>query len=596
MGKLERLNGKNLYFMFMAGARNIIDYQADINKINVFPVADADTGTNMASTIRGVIDSLEMDGSFKTTADSIGVAALAGARGNSGIIFAQFLFGFSEEICECTEITIKEFAESLKRSIKYLYDAVADPVEGTILTVIREWVEYIHDHRHKYDDFSKLMVESYEAAKISLLETKEKLAELAKANVVDAGAKGFVVFLEGMKDLITNRNIKKVVELANEVKTPLTTEEIPSVIPDLRYCTEAMIDGSDINKDEIKALLSSYGDSVVVAGSARKVRLHVHTNEPADLFVKLRDFGTLSFQKVEDMVRRYDSAHNRKYRIALVTDSTSDLPREFIEKYQVHVVPINMNIDGNNYLDGITITHKEFYRLVEQAKEVPTTSQPAPSTFVNLYSQLATRYDSVIAVHISGGLSGTYNTSQNAAKKVAKELKKKIDVIDGARISGAIGLQVKRIAEMIEEGRDHDSIVEEASQNRFKSDIFVSLKTLKYFIRSGRVSPLKGFIARAMNVKPVISVDNNGKAILLDKALSYNGNRKKVIKNVMKVLNEKELYAYSINHVMSPGEASYFIDELTGLTGKAPEFVSTVSPSLGTHTGKGTVAVTLMTY
>ena len=131
--RMEKLNGKNLYYMFLAGAKNLIDYQADVNKINVFPVADGDTGTNMASTIRMVVDNIEPVKSFKITVDSIGVAALAGARGNSGIIFAQFLYGFSEEIEDCTEITIKEFSESLKRSVKFLYESVADPVEGPSL-------------------------------------------------------------------------------------------------------------------------------------------------------------------------------------------------------------------------------------------------------------------------------------------------------------------------------------------------------------------------------------------------------------------------------------------------------------------------------
>ena len=591
---MDKLNGKNLYFMFLAGANRIIDQQSEINRINVFPVADADTGTNMASTIRTVVDSLEINGSFKITADSIGMAALAGARGNSGIIFAQFLYGFSEEICECTEITSKEFAESLKRAVKYLYEAVANPVEGTILTVIREWIEFIHEHSQRFDDFANLMVESYEVAKKSLLETTNKLAELTRSNVVDAGAKGFVVFLEGMKDMVTRKNIKQLVAMANEVKVPLTLEEVPSEEPEFRYCTEAMIDGADMDKDLLKKLLAGFGDSVVVAGSSRKVRLHVHTNKPADLFVELRYFGTISFQKVEDMQRQFESAHKRKYSIALVTDSTCDLPVDFIEKYQIHVVPINMNIDGNNYLDGLTITHKEYYKLAESAKEVPSTSQPSPSTFVNLYSQLASRYDSVIAIHISGGLSGTFNTSLNAASRVKKELNARIDVLDGKMISGAVGLQVMRIAEMIDKGLSHDEILTEAEKIRSGAAIYVSVRTLKYFIRSGRVSPLKGLIAQALKVKPIVSVAEDGKAVLLDKSLSYNGNRKKVINRARKAIEGRDLYAYSINHVMSPGEAEYFIKEMTELTGRPPAFVSTVSPSLGTHTGKGTVAVTLL--
>lgn len=595
MNKLEKLDGKNLYYMFMAGARNIIDYQAEINSINVYPVADGDTGTNMASTIRTVIDQIRPDGSFKITADQIGVAALTGARGNSGIIFAQFLFGFAEEIRECTEISIKEFAESLDRSVKYLYESVANPVEGTILTVIREWVEFIHEQRHVIDDFSSLITESYEVAKISLSETKDKLTELTKANVVDAGAKGFVVFLEGMKDLILKKNIKKVVEMANEIRMAPIVEEIPSVFPDQRYCTEAMIDGKSMDRDEIKSLLLSWGDSVVVAGSERKVRIHVHTNNPADLFVSLREYGKITFQKVEDMVRQYESAHKRKYNIALVTDSTNDLPDEIVEKYQIHIVPINLNVAGNSYLDGLTLKADEFYRLMDQTDEIPSTSQPSPISFINLYSQLVSRYDSVIALHISDGLSGTHNTSLSAARKVSEESGKKIDVIDSGKISGAAGLQVMKIADMIGKGLSHDEIVSAASAARKNSDIFVSVRTLKYFVRSGRVSPLKGFIAQLLKVKPVVSVEDSGKAVLIGKAFTYKANRKKVLSCVKKAMDGKSLFGYSINHVFSPDEAKYFIDRMRELTGKEPLFVSSVSPAIGLHTGKGTVAVTILT-
>ncbi len=592
---METLNGKNLYYMFMAGARNIINNQAAINEINVYPVADADTGTNMASTIRTVVDSIRPDGSFKTTADSIGMAALTGARGNSGIIFAQFLYGFSEEICDCKEISISDFAESLKRSIKYLYESVANPVEGTILTVIREWVEYIHEHRHRLEDFSHLMLESYEAAKQSLAETTGKLAALAKANVVDAGAKGFVLFLEGMKDLITKKDIKQLVALAAETKTSLVMEDIPDVKPEKRYCTEAMLEGEKIDRSKLKDLLQLWGDSVVVAGSDRKVRLHVHTNKPADIFISLREYGKITFQKVEDMLRQFESAHNRKYNIALVTDSTNDLPDEIIEKYQIHVVPINMEVAGNSYLDGVTLKSDEFYRLMDQTDEVPSTSQPSPASFINLYSQLASRYDSVIAMHISEGLSGTYNTSLSAAKKISQESGTRIDVLDSKNISGASGLQILRIAEMIDNGNSHDEIVELAASGSDNADIFVSVRTLKYFVRSGRVSPLKGFIAQLLKIKPVISIDESGKAVLLDKALSYKANRKKVMRCIHKAIDGKKLYGYSINHVFSPDDAQFFIDRMKEISGMEPVFISSVSPALGLHTGKGTVAVTMLT-
>src|SRR5512136_1710989 len=134
---LVELDGRNLYYAFIAGARKVIENQIELNKINVFPVKDGDTGSNLAATIRSVIDSLHPHRSYKITADRIAEATMINARGNSGIIFAQFFYGLSAETGEFRSVTLKQFAESLIKSVKYVYEAVAKPVEGTMLTVIK---------------------------------------------------------------------------------------------------------------------------------------------------------------------------------------------------------------------------------------------------------------------------------------------------------------------------------------------------------------------------------------------------------------------------------------------------------------------------
>jgi DegV family protein with EDD domain len=300
-------------------------------------------------------------------------------------------------------------------------------------------------------------------------------------------------------------------------------------------------------------------------------------------------------QKVEDMVRQYESAHKRKYRIALVTDSTCDLPEDIIKEYQIYPVAINLVVEGNHYLDGLTLMSEDFYRLAENATELPSTAQPAPATFINLYSQLLTQYDSVIALHISGKLSGTFGTSLSAARQVEKESGKRITVIDSLNITGGLGLQVKKAAEMIAAGLSHDEIVDKINTAREKTGIFVSVRTLKYFIRSGRISPVKGFIAKLLKVKPVITLLPDGKAELIEKPLNYDANRRKVLENVSLRITGKKLYGYSINHVNSFEDATYFIDSMKRMTGREPDFVTNVTPSLGLHTGMGTVAITFIT-
>ena len=149
----KKLDGKQLYYSFLAGAQRIFDNQGNLNKINVFPVADADTGTNLASTMRAIVDTSIPTDNIKITAAALADAALVGARGNSGIIFAQFLYGFSNEIKSEESMSVDTFAEVVNKSVGYAYESIANPVEGTMITVLREWAEGVDAIKHKFDDF-----------------------------------------------------------------------------------------------------------------------------------------------------------------------------------------------------------------------------------------------------------------------------------------------------------------------------------------------------------------------------------------------------------------------------------------------------------
>ena len=206
-------------------------------------------------------------------------------------------------------------------------------------------------------------------------------------------------------------------------------------------------------------------------------RIHVHTNNPADLFYNLKDFGTIAFQKADDMIRQSESVFKRKYKIALVTDSTCDLAEEIIDNYQIHVLPVNISFGDNHYLDKITIRPDQFYKMLNESPDYPKSSQINEKSFINLYSHLASHYDSVIAVNLSDKLSGTFHTSQKAAQIVSKEFNKPITVINSKGISGSVGLVVLRIAEAIEKGFSHDQIVEMAEKWVSDSKIYVTVMT-----------------------------------------------------------------------------------------------------------------------
>lgn len=589
------LDGKQLYYSFLAGSYNVFENQKHLNSINVFPVPDADTGTNLASTFRSIVENTVPSHSIKQTSAAIAEAAIVGARGNSGIIIAQFLYGFSNEISDSEHLTLKDFAISMKKAVEYAYKAISNPVEGTIITVLREWAEFIYLIHEKYESFELLLKESLQKAKESLARTPEMLKVLAASNVVDAGAKGFVIFLEGITEFFQKETLKKILSITTR------KEEVPQVIVAehentlYRYCTEAFLSLENPVDQPLKEYLESMGDSLVLAGPPRRMRMHIHTNEPAAVFAALADRGRIISQKVDDMYKQNEIARNRKHNIALVIDSTCDLPLEIIDRHQIHVVPLNVFFGEQQFLDRVTITQDKFFEMLETSADYPTSSQPSIKDLNNTFSYLCSHYDSVIALHLSAALSGTWANSLKAAQSIAGESGKRIDVINSRHLSGTFGLVAMRIAQAIENGWTQEQIMQQVEQWKDNARVLVGIRSLDSFIKGGRVSATRGFVGKLLGLRPIVAMSKEGKAELLKKAFSQKGNLKMIMKIIKKDLQHKKLWKYNITHAANPETAQWFAGELEKLTGQKPEFIMELSPVVTISVGKGSVAVSYMT-
>jgi len=590
----KTLDGKRLYYSFLAGAQRIFDNQGHLNKINVFPVRDADTGTNLASTMRSIVDTIIPTDTFSNTANALADAALVGARGNSGIIFAQFLYGFSSSFNNEDTIDVAKFSAGVSNGVAQSYEAISNPVEGTMITVLREWAEGIQTLKDKFDDFNLLITESYQSAKISLANTPKLLEVLAKANVVDAGAKGFVVFLEGMIDFFKHGELKKILGARNVLKVQGFDGTHEHENANFRYCTEAMLISENIEREKLRSKIEHFGDSLVLAGSPKKMRLHIHTDTPDRLFAKISQFGSITFQKVDDMVMQMDVAENQKNKIALVTDSTCDLPQSFIEKHQINVVPLSVHFGDTYYLDRVTLKPDRFYKMLPKAKDYPSTAQPTFKDFSNKYNYLSTHYDSIIGIHLSEAMSGTCSNSRKAAKTISNFTKKQINVINTKRLSSGLGLIMMRAAEAVESGMNHDELVEKVDIWSGKTEMFVTTKTMKYMVKSGRVNSVKGFLGKLLNVRPVIIVNDEGKTDLVGKPRSEKSSMKLTIKMIETKINKQKLWGYAISHSDNLVGADWFIARMEELTGLKPKFINVASPVLGVNAGPGVVALSLM--
>ncbi len=592
--KIRYLDGMRLYYAVLAGGRAVIADRVYLDKINVFPVPDSDTGTNMATTMRAIAEKATPSRSLKKTLKSISDAALIGARGNSGLIFAQFLYGLNREIRTEVRLTTRHFAESVRKAAHYSRKAILSPVEGTMITLIHDWAESVFEHRHKFGDYSELLSYSLHVAEQSLKDTPKKLAVLAKAGVVDAGAQGFFDFLKGVVDFIRRGDIKAILDAAvtwPEVSIEDVHTERSSV--GRRYCSEALITGEAIDTEGLRALVLESGESAIVAGSQTKVRIHVHTDSPADLFLKIQAFGTIADVKADDMLRQYQAAHERRSPIALLTDSSCDLPQSVLDDHQIHLVPFNLFFGDSVYLDKITISPNEFYHLLRTRRDMPTTAQPSQGHVRRIVEFLAGHYQAILAVTISGKLTGFHGQVLQAAESLGLGASR-IAVIDSRHLSVSEALVVLRAAEAIRAGRSFAEIAREASSWVSKTKLWVDIRTLKYMVRGGRVSPLKGLIAGLLNVKPIISLDPEGKATALGKSFSRRGNMKKILSLIRKETAGRSVWNYGIVHAQNPIRAFHYADFLEETLGKKPVIISEVSPVVGVHNGIGVVGISVM--
>lgn len=593
---ITQLDGKTLYYSFLAGAQKIFENQVQLNKINVFPVADADTGTNLASTMRSIVDTPIPTSDLRATASALADAALTGARGNSGIIFAQFIYGFSNELQKHELISVETFAESIRQAVTYAYEAIANPVEGTMITVIREWAEFVYILKDTIKDFIELLALAYQKAVESLNATTAKLEILAKSKVVDAGAKGFVVFLQGIVEFVKAGELRKMITGRNAVVLA-DSEVVSHDVITFRYCTEAMLSLDEKRKTDISNIRSSIGhmgDSMVVAGSPRKMRVHIHTDHPSKVMKVLHKYGSITFQKVDDMVMQNDIASTPGLNVALVTDSTCDIPQELIEKYKIQVVPLSVHFGDTYFLDRLTIMPSQFYKMLDSESIYPSTAQPAYKEFFNRYSFLSSHFQSIIGIHLSGAMSGTFSNSTKAAHTVSEHTGKDITIINSKRISSGLGLIVLRAAKALEDGMTQKDLLQLIPKWSLNTKMLVSSKTIKYMVKSGRVSYAKGVIGSLLNIKPIVTVNDEGRTETFGKPFTEKGSSKLVMDSIKKMSINRKIWGYSISHARNIATANWYKEQMLQLTGIEPLFINDASPVLGVNAGPGVVALSVM--
>lgn len=484
----------------------------------------------------------------------------------------------------------------MRAGARYAREALAEPREGTILTVLHDVGSELGTLTDAgLADFRNVVRRALLRGQRSLELTREQLDVLTRANVVDAGAAGFVILLEGIADYLDTG------ELHESDAVPGMLHDEPDAAGgeanlEHRWCTECMVSGEAVELRRLRERLAAIGSSLVVAGTRRKVRVHVHAADSREVFRIAAEFGLVSGEKADDIQRQQQAAlHAARRRVAVVTDSAADIPEEELERLDIHVVPVRVHFGEHSYLDKISLGPEEFYRLLATSPVHPKTSQPPAGDFRRVFEFLASHYAQVISINVSGRISGTRQAAESAAGRVTA--RNRVAVIDSANAAAGEGLLVIHAAECAEAGLDAAAVTRSVLAMRARTRTFACLATLDYGVRGGRVPAIARTIANLLHLSPLLATFPNGRVAIGGILCGRSNLTAKFARFLARRVDPTVKYKVIVSHADAPAEGQRLLELLTrDCPNIGPVWLIPLGTAIGVHGGPGTLVVGLQEY
>ncbi len=512
------LDGPRLRRSLLAASQWVAAGREELNRINVYPVPDGDTGTNFFFTMKSITEALQRvgDAPLPEVSRAVAQAAVLGSRGNSGMMLSHFLVGFDEGVGARFRIRARELAIAIRQGFQRLEAALENPVEGTILTVCRQAAAGAQEAADRGADVGGVVRQALVHAEVALEHTPDLLRELKKAGVVDAGGMGFVRMLEGIVRLMDGTVSEEAVQDAQAFMgaAPAALAEVVED-RDHRFCAEVLVRGDALpsSAQARERLHELGGGSLLVLRTADLLRVHVHLNEPETLFQLAGGWGEVVTRKAEDMREQHRMLTEATRAVAIVADSSCDLPDDVLDRHGIGLVPLQVMMNDQVFQDRIEIQADAVYRAMRTGAQL-TTSQPTVAKFAESFEHARAGAENVIAVILSSGLSGTYANAESARRVFRQG---GVQLVDSRSASLGLGLLALRAAELAEAGWDAAAIVAEVERLRSRSGMFFTVDTLDNLVRSGRVSRVKGWLGNLLDMKPILSLDDEGRVTPVDR-------------------------------------------------------------------------------
>jgi DegV family protein with EDD domain len=410
------------------------------------------------------------------------------------------------------------------------------------------------------------------------------MAVLKEAGVVDAGGKGFVRMLEGVVRYIHGDPILaglRLDELEREQLTPAATMDV-SAERDFQYCTEVLVRGQALPPaNEVRAAMHAFGGSTVVAVMGDILKIHVHTDTPEAVFSYAERWGRVDTTKAEDMrLQHRRLSHTKRRSVAIVTDSSADLPDSVLDQHGIALVPLQVMFGSSTFRDRVELKPEEFYRRLRQSSELPTTSQPTPAAFIQAFRDARAEADAVVAVLLGSNLSGTFASAQAAIRTGG--------VTDVHLVDTRLASLGVRGAELAALGWPAERIAAELTRLRDQSGMLLTVDQYDNLLRSGRISRGKAWLAGMLDVKPIMSFDGEGRVVPVERVRG----RENLEARALALLEERltpqpRAVRFGVAHADAPEAAERLRSALVERYQPQDCFVALATGVLGTHVGPG---------
>ncbi|MDD3170193.1 MAG: DegV family protein [Candidatus Pacebacteria bacterium] len=452
---MQEVTQNELKKMILFSCERIERDKEQINKINVFPVPDQDTGNNLSATLKGIKEQIEEKdfSSIEELSDAVLEGALTGAQGNAGIIYTGFLAGFFPALGKEKSVDAEKMALAFRKGTERAKDSIQNPREGTILDVIEAFALTFEEESKSEKDIVKIFYKALEKADEALKETPNKMELLKKAGVVDAGGLGFLMILETYLDILKEQG-----DLSSPKAFALEKEEAASKrfiqIISNRYEVVALIKNVEEPEKSIKDRLKYLGDCLDIIQIGERTKIHIHTDNPYEVRDAVKELGDIENLKIQDMAREVAGEKSiESVSIGLVIDERAGLTSKIINHYNIEVVPFKISWPGGEGLAGNTICEK-----IKEAKKQGLTQKPkvesiAPEFFFEAYKNQLRNFEHVLCIVSSSKLSDNYRSALKAKNLLSPEELERVFVIDSKNISAGQSLLILEAIELIKEHR-----------------------------------------------------------------------------------------------------------------------------------------------